>query len=100
MAHALVDRPGHLAALGMGHGNIHIAGGNRRGDGLELIGDREHHVGAEILELRGQLDHGHAGRLGHGRRRLTLNDAVDRGARLESIATDDIDHLAEAMQQR
>ena len=100
MAHALVDRPRHLAALGVGHGNIHVAGGDRRGDGLEAIGDRENDVGAKILELRRQLDHGQAGGLRHGGGRLALDDAVDGRAGLKPVATDQVDDLAEPVQQR
>ena len=86
VTHILVDRAGDLAALGVGDGNIHVARGNGGGDGLEPVGDRQHDVGLERLEMGGKLDGAEPHRLGHGDRRLALDDRMHDRLRLEPVA--------------
>ena len=79
VANALVDRAGNLATLGVGERDIHVTGGDRGRHGLETVSDREHDIGTQIFELRGQFDDAHAGRFRHGRGVLALDDGEIAG---------------------
>ena len=100
VAHILVDRAGHLAALRVSHRDIHVARGDGGGDGFEPVGDGQHHVGLQRLEMRGKLDGAETDRLGHGDRSFAVDDGMHDRLRLKPISADDVDGRAEPIKQR
>ena len=100
VADALVDRSGDLAAHRVRHRDVHVGGRERGGHGLEPVADRDHHVGAQPVEHRRQLDQAHAGRLDHGGRRLALDQDVQLLVDAEAVALDQVHHLSVAVEQR
>ena len=100
VADALVDGAADLAAHGVGDGDVHVGGGDRRGHRLEAVADAHHDVGLQHLEHRRQLQQPEAGGLGHRGRRLALDDHRDAGVGREPVGLDDVHHRAEAIEQR
>ena len=100
VAHALVDRAGHLAALRVGDGDVHVRRGDRGGDRLEAVGDGDDDVRAQHLEHRRQLEQPQPGRLGHRRRVLALDDQPDRRVGREAVHGHDVDGVAEPLEHR
>ena len=84
----LVDRAGDLAALDVGERDVHVGGRDRGRQRLVAVGDGDDDVGLEIVEDRGQLEQPEAGRLGHRREVLALEDHVDPRRDLEPVLLD------------
>ncbi len=99
MAHAVVDVAGYLAALDVGQRDVHVAGGNGGGDGLEAVGNAHHHVGLQVLQCGGRLVQPQRGGLRLRYQVLALQDGVDAPGDVEAVRLHHLHHLAIAVQQ-
>ena len=82
---AFVNVAGYLAALGVGQGNVHIAGGHRRRHGFKPVGHGQGNIGFNVLKLSGQFHDRHAGGFGHGGGGFAFDDGIHRGGGFEAI---------------
>jgi len=96
---AFVDRARHLAALGVGQGDVHVGGGDGGRHRLEAVGDGHDDVGFEHLEGGRQLEQAETGGPGHRRRRLSLDDERDLHVRLEAGLLESPHRSAEALEE-
>ena len=100
MAHLFVDRAGHLAALDVRQGDVHVRRGNGRGNRLIPIGNRDDDIRAEVIEHGREFHQANAGGLGRADQVLPFQHHINLGIDVKAVCLDVTHHASIAIQQR